>query len=139
MDLIGGYGSDVSEDDQHGPANGVADAVVNGGYVVRTELALAASPPAVSEQLARLPAATAADNDRWGAVFGTGIRDRKHKPTATSNGLSNGAAGRAVAMNGHSADEGVLKRKLVSFMAPLKPLTAEELDVRSCAYASRRV
>jgi hypothetical protein len=129
MDLIGDYGSDDSEDDQHGPANGVADAHT-GGDAVPTDPASAPSIPDVSEQLVRLPAPRAADNDRWGAVFGTGVLDKKRKPTTVSRAVSNGAAG-GPASNGHSTDDGVPKRKLVSFMAPLKPLTAEELDVRS--------
>ena len=137
MDLIGGYGSDVSDDDQRGPANGTADAH-SGGKTVPAEPATSAKEtPAVSEQLARLPAPKAADNDRWGSVFGTGILEKKRQPAAISRGVANGAASGAVA-NGLSGEEGVQKRKLVSFMAPLTPLTAEELNVRCCCVGRSR-
>ncbi len=136
MDLIGGYGSDVSDEEpQEGPSDGAA----NTGNGVPAAPAESVGQH-VSEQPARLPAPTPAANDRWGSVFGAGILDRKRKPAASagvghSNGTAASPAGGAAA-NGDGRGEAVApKRKLASFMAPLKPLSAEELEV--CAAQGR--
>jgi len=131
MDLIGDYGSDVSDEEpQEGPSNGA----VSTGNGVSAAPAEATGRP-VSEHTARLPAPKAADSDRWGSVFGAGILDRKQKPAASaggghSNGTAANAAG-AAAADGDGRGEAPVapKRKLASFMAPLKPLSAEELEV----------
>ena len=125
MDLIGDYGSDVSDDEPHGASNGTSSA----GNSTRAGPTAAVSPP-LGEQLNRLPApGRPADTDRWGSVFGAGILDRKRKPPAAAAGLSNGTAAKAA--NGHGHEEAAApKRKLASFMAPLKPLSQEEMEVR---------
>ena len=132
MDLIGDYGSDASDEEpQDGPSNGA----VSTGNGVSAASAQAAGRP-FTEQPARLPAPPpAAANDRWGSVFGAGILDRKRKPAASGGGgHSNGTAANfamGAAANGDGRGEAPVapKRKLASFMAPLKPLSAEELEV----------
>ena len=129
MDLIGGYGSDVSDEEPHGTSNGTGSAH-NGS--VGGPITSADAP--VSAQLARLPAPRAADTDRWGSVFGAGILDRKRKAPASASGLSNGTTargGKDTAVNGLGHEEAAApRRKLASFMAPLAPLSQEELEAR---------
>ena len=131
MDLIGDYGSDVSDEEPEGPSS---NGTVSAGNGASTGPAAAVSQP-VSEQLGRLPAPKAADSDRWGSVFGAGILDRKRKTAASAGGghshgtAADAAGGAATNGDGH-AEAAAPKRKLASFMAPLKPLTAEEMEVR---------
>lgn len=111
MDLLAGYGSDASD---------------SGSEEEPAPTRTTAAPTSVTEPAPAAPAARARPSnldDAFGAAFGGGLRGKPAFGGLPAPGASAGGA-----------------KRLVSFMAPLKPLSKEELEVGqvcSLPFASR--